>query len=480
MDNMHLNGQIKGILYRKNADGTPGKVRKESRWINNTVTDIWKLRSLFLSKSAGTPGNALRGLSKPGTGQFASAADFGNFGVYLTSAAVTVNRGAIIPPFVTNDLDKLASNVVWWNVNNNPAEDANTLIAIDNRSRYSYKASDPFYEVRFIKNNGAATVGGICIGRDFANPAAHAGILLGEYAPTTSTTGTANYFLEHREDRTIVWKTVSAANQFSFDLRSKQMTQFTSEALNTNLANANLTGGLVVGNTVIKGVQQSSTAASVVVRLTGVTNFQTLTAQQTLDVAFPGTDLNTTRIARPVLVTRPDLNGIEVFVPMTLNDGRVQIQRALVTNFQAGLDAATVSPITVWGESPFVIGVNDTATVDTYLTGFYEPELEQYYFPYRQVVGAGNALTAVSKADFNPGIILGAADQAVRGHYLARTQNNFNAPCLTDAGVLQCRANTTTMYYFQGTGVISGASFDEPFIKDENSVFELVYRFTMQ
>lgn len=484
MEKIQLGGHFKAILREKVVGDDPrnptGRIIKESPWTQNNITNIWKLRALMGAKMAGNPATALRSDSRPATGQYAALIGTGNWGIYVMGANITVGSNDVIPPFVTARQNELAANVVYRNVNNQLVEDANTLISVDNRSRYSYNAADPFFEVRYVKNIGAATITGLCFGRDWANPSAHTGILLGEYAPTTSTVGTTNYFLEHREDRSIVWKTVSAANQFSFDLRSKQMVQFTSAELNTNIANVALTGGLVIGNTVVKATTQSSTAGSVVIRLTGCSNFTQVTNTSFLDVAFPGTDLNTARIVRPILVARPDMNAFEVFVPMNISNGQVQIQRAVITNFQGGIDSATVGPIQNFAVSQYVIGADDAVTAARQVTGYFHVEAQRYYFPYRQLVLGDNTLAPVSDANYHPGVIVDDTMQ-LQGlrHYLCRTDGNFNAPVMTDAGVLYNRVNTTTMYYFQGTGVISGANFSEPFIKDENTVLELIYRYSM-
>ena len=470
---MNLNGQFQLTLRDKDT----GDVVQQSPWTKNNITDIWKMRSLVLTESTGTPAIALRGVSKAATGQYVADLGVGSFGVYAMSSPISLRGEDIIPPYVDETHQELADNVAFYNVNNKLAESAREMIASDNRSRYSYHASDASYTVRYIKNFGTATITGVCFGRDFATPHAHHGILLGEGAPVPSTSGTVDYFLEHKNDRTIVWKTVNASQQFSYDLLTKVIRTFNSTSLNTNIANAALTGGLVMCDMVVKAAQQASTTTALTVRLTGCLNFTSSTTVSTLDIVFDGIGLDTSRAARPVLVARPDINAFEVFVPMEIGAGGCVIKKVTVTNFDGGISNASKSEAITVATIPYVIGANDVVTVQSYLTGYFDVAKQRYFFPYRQYVNPGGSFVNVATANYNPGIIVSNSLNFVDGVYLARTENNFNAPCLTNEGILYCRANTTTMYYFQGSGVISGANFAQPYIKGEGNIMELAYKY---
>jgi hypothetical protein len=477
---MNLIGAAQVILRERTDSNQPGRIIKQSPWAKNNIVDIWKMRSLVSAKSTGTVATALRGLSKPNTGQYVAPLSSGDFGIYAMNAPINIGKSDIIPPYVNNDHCTLKNNVSFWNVNNNLVESATEMLAVDNRSTYSYHPEDASYTVRYVKNTGAATITGVCFGRNYTVPEAHHGILLGDFAPRPSTAGTVNYFLEHKEDRTLVWKYINASSQFSYDLKSKVIQYYANSTLQQNIANAALLGGLVIGNQVVKAAQQTSSATTVVVRLTGCLDFTTSIATSTLDINFDGEGLNTSRKVRPVLVARPDINAYEVFVPMEIQGGGVVIKKATVTNVDRSLSTATVSAVQTVATLPYLIGAWDTVTNDVHCTGFYDVANAKYYLPYTQYVNTDGTLSNVATATYQPGIVVPSNFSDVEKFYLARTDANFNAPCLTDEGVLQCRVNTTTMYYFYGSGLISGTNFSEPYIKAEGNVLEIVYKYTFE
>jgi len=467
-----MRGEIQTTLRDR---ATNAIIRRET--IRNGITDIWKMRSGILTMSTGTPGVALRGESKPTSGQYVAPLAVANFGIYALRTKTEILPTDIIPPYVDKSHAALSDDVTFYNVNNSGVETDKVLLSADNRSVYSYDPATATYTVKYVKNSGDGRISSVIFGRDFAAPHGHQGFLIGEALPSISTSGTTNYFIEHRIDRSIIWKTISATSQFSYDLLTNQVIPYNSSALNTNIANASLTGGLVIGNTVVKATQQASSATEYTVRLTAAANFTASTATATKDIVFNGAGLVESRLARPVLVARPDRGAFEVFIAMeTANDG-VVIKKATVTNFGGSIANADVAISTV-ATLPYLIATSATVTAAHYCTGYYDIEQEQYYLPYSQYVNSDGSLTTVQTENYQPGLVLNASDFSVIKPYYAKTETNVALPVLTNKGILQCRCGTTTMYYFYGSGVISGASYTVPFEKTVGSILEIDYRYT--
>ena len=466
---MKITGEIEVTLRDKET----GEIVRRGRH-KNTVTDIWRMRSAILTASTGSPGIALRGVSKPTTGQYNAPLADNNFGIYALTDEVTIDNVDIIPPYVDASHAALNDKVAFYKVNNEGNEDAMVMEAADPRCVFSYDPSDTAFSVKYVKNSGEAQIKSVMFGRDYATPQALQGYLLGENIP--GITGTANYFLEHRIDRTRLWKTSSATAQAWLDLLDKQSNAYTSANLHTNIALATLTGGLVIGNTVCKATRVESTDASVTVRLTGVHDFTTATIVTTKDIVFTGVDLNTARINYPVLVARPDQTAYEVFMAMEVANNKCIIKKATVRDFSGGLDTATVT-ITDACEIDYLISSEERTANNQYCTGYFDIVKQQYWLPYTQRVGAGNTLISVQTADYQPGVVFDSTFTNVIRHYYARTGNNVNSPVLTNHGVLQCRANTTTYYYFWGSGIIAGANFTEPYTKTQGNILEIIYDF---
>jgi len=472
-----MRGQIELTLRDK---ATNQVLRRES--VYNDITDIWTMRSLMNALQVGTPFEAMRSASRPVTGQYSAPLAVCDFGIYAMSSPTNVNTTDIIPPYVDNSHAALNDNVVFYNVNNTTIEGEKIMIAVDNRSHYGYDPSNATFTCKYVKNSGEGTVASIIFGRAYNTPHGHQGLLLGERQPGIHTTGTINYFLEHKVDRSLVWKTVSPESQFSFDLLTKQPTTFVNTILNTNIANAAVAGGLVMGQTVAKVTQLSSEASGLTVRLSAIVDFQTSTIVQTRDIVWTGTSLNTARLSYPVLVARPDTGAYEIFVPMEIASGGVTIKKATVTGFAGGLSGANVA-ITDVTSLPFLIGVDTDNAVGYYCTGYYDVAKNHYWLPYNQYVNPDNSLTNVQVNDlYQPGIVLNATDNSynVVRHYLARTQANPHLPVLTDEGILQCECASAAMNYFWGSGVISGAHFTVPFVKTPSNILEVVYKYILE
>jgi hypothetical protein len=67
------------------------------------------------------------------------------------------------------------------------------------------------------------------------------------------------------------------------------------------------------------------------------------------------------------------------------------------------------------------------------------------------------------------------------GDYIARTgtASTIASPVFTDAGVLQCLVNSTTMYYVTLSGVVSGANFPQALTKKADDVLRLIYEYSL-
>ena len=139
-----MRGEIEIILRDKGEyDPYTGENKIIRRGIHkNIVTDIWKMRSAILTMGTGNPGVALRGLSKPLTGQYAAALGDDTFGIYAMNAPVSINNNSVIPPYVDESHTALNSHVEFYCVNNAVVETPTVMLSADNRSVYSYDPSN--------------------------------------------------------------------------------------------------------------------------------------------------------------------------------------------------------------------------------------------------------------------------------------------------------------------------------------------------
>jgi hypothetical protein len=473
---------MKGEIQITLRDRQTGAVKYESPWIPNNKSRTWTMRGVIESMTRGTHATALRSVSKPDTGQFAEALSQGQFGVYVLNGIAEGNLdvNCLVPPYVDESHTTLNDKVGLYNVNNATIETAQTMIADDKSCRYSYDPKTATYTIKYIKTTGTAQFGGIAIGRVHSDPTAHFGYLLSEYAPRSGAASTSNYLLEHRTDRTIIWKAISGTQQFAQDLLTKQVATYSSVALHTNIERPELSGGMVFGLLAVKATRQAHSSAAVTVRLTAVKNFLTEITVVTRDIVFTaeaGSSIGSSAQASPVMVARPDLNGFEVFVAMELSSGACCIKKATVTNLEDGIDDADIV-ITDVAELPYLISKTEDDAITKYVTGYYDVVAKRYYLPYSAYVDDdGNAQT-IQTTNYQPGLIYNEDFSTLLDRYYARLNNNCHIPVKTDSGVLYCRAGTASMYYFQGHCMIAGTIFDEVYTKPIDDIFELTYRFS--
>jgi hypothetical protein len=502
---------------------------KQSCTTENTITDAFLKRSLVLSLNTSPVGTALRSVSKPSSGQYVGVADAGTFGIYGLNREIEITKDTVLPPYVTRDATSLAADVTVYNNNNTLTESAKELVPVDNRSVYRRKEGDNSYIVEYVKNSGVGSVKSICFGRAYNDPSSLIGTTVGEAIYQAAwTTGTVEYFLEHRltgipteqcpqgnRQETIVWKQVSSSSQFSANLVTKQITAYASSTLSTNLLNTNLVGAHVFDNNgvkvAVKAVCSGSSASEKTYTLTlyYCTNITGTTTVGSRTVVITLPEYVTPNIEYyPVMVSRPDKGTkgvLEIWV--TVAQGTFEIP-------QDGGDPTTETGCFVYkltletpvdpanseideeiiGVLPYGIGQYANTGVAYYMSGFYFADLQNddagrtdketpegvYYLPY-VLYRDGSNYTHLNSSSWAYGVKYDEDITEVKGDYLARSSSSqqFNAPVMTDAGVLYCRVNSTTMYYVTLSGVISGANLPTTLVKGENDILRLIYEYSL-
>jgi hypothetical protein len=496
---------------------------KQSCTVENTITDAFLKRSLIASLGSNPAGTALRSISKPTTGQYISTVDAGNFGIYALNREIEITKDTVVPPYVTGGCIALASDVVFYNNTNTLVESAKELLAVDNRSVYRRKAGDHSFIVEYVKNSGIGSVKSICFGRQPGYPNYYVGSAIGEAIyQAIWTTGTVEYFLEQRltgtstalcplgkQQETIVWKQVSSSSQFSANLVTKQVTPYTTSNLSTNLLNSNLVGGHVFGSNVLKATYSASSveAHTYSLLLSYCTNITGSTAINTRVLTFSIPEYVTACLSfYPVMVSRPDTAVLEIFVtaasgtfnvPTGEEDETEPVTGCLVykLTLSTPTDPANSEIITEsLGILPYGIGQQATTAVTQYVSGFYFADLQNddsdktdketpegvYYLPYVQYHD-GTTLFGLNNSSWAMGVAVSEDFTEIKGEYLARSSasQEFNAPVMTDTGILFCRVNSTTMYYVTLSGVISGATLPQTLVKRENDILRLMYEYTL-
>jgi len=471
---------MQGEIQMTLRDGQTGEIKHLSPWIPNNKSRVWTMRSVVESMSRGTHAVALRSLSKPETGQYAEALSQGQFALYVLNgiAKADLDVNHLIPPYVDESHTTLNDKVGLFNVHNATIETTSTFIADDRGCRFSYDPKTAAYTLKYVKTTGSASFGGLVIGRAHNDPTAHFGYLLGDHTPPNTNAPTADYLLEHRSDRTILWKTLGSGSQFAYDLLTKQTSTYSSPSIDVNIKY--LSGGMIFGMLAVKAIRQAITAQTVTVRLLTVNNFQSAASETVRDIVFEVEEDAAIGVAAnvsPVMVARPDLNGFEIFVAMELSSGCCIVRKAMVTNLEGGIAEADIAIADV-AVLPYLISKTEDNTTAKYVTGYYDVAAKRYYLPYSAYVDSDGEAQTIQTADYQPGLIYNDSFSTLLDRYYARLDNHCHIPVKTDNGVLFCRAGTPTIYYFVGHSIIAGTIFEEIYEKPIDDIFELTYRFS--
>jgi hypothetical protein len=512
-------GKLKGTITVQIEDKT-GKV-KESCTVENTITDAFLKRLLISSFMQSNVAAALRSVSKPSTGQYVTYLDSGTFGVYALNKEIDVISETVIPPYVLTNMSSIDPSVTFYNNGASITETGSELIPVDNRSNYSRLSGTHSFTFEYIKNSGVGSVRSICVGRHYNNPQNHTGTLIGEaiYQPMW-TTGTVEYFLEHwitgtptalcpkgNQQGTTVWKQVSSSSQFSANFVTKQITTYANSNLSANLLNANLVGGHVFNNSgtyvVIKATRTSSTTTSVTIRLTYCINMIGSTTVSTRDIVvnIPDGETYSINAHDPVMVSRPDNGTLEIW--FTISNGELIVDTETTIYgariYKIVIDtptdpASSGYEIVDVGIMPYVVGQYSNINVGYYLSGFYFADLQNndaaktdneepsgvYYLPVvghvtQSYTGQYNNSSAAYGIKVNEDLTV------VYGDYFARTgtASTIASPVFTDVGVLYCYVNSTTMYYVNLSGVVSGANLPQTLTKGADDVLRLIYEYSV-
>jgi hypothetical protein len=296
---------------------------------------------------------------------------------------------------------------------------------------------------------------------------------------------------------------VSSSSQFAANLVTKQIVTYATSTLSTNILNASLLGGHVFGSVAIKATFASTSSTSVTVRLSYCTSItgNTTVSTRDIEVAVPEGEAYNSNTGVPVMVSRPDNGTLEIWFTVSLGEliepdeqtvYGARIYKLVVADPRnpATSDIETVAV----GISPYAVGQYSNTAVGYYLSGFYYADLQNddaektdnaepsgvYYLPitYYRTQTVNSSLNSSSWAH---GIKTNEDLTEIYGDYIARTgtASAIASPVFTDAGVLQCLVNSTTMYYVTLSGVVSGANFPQTLTKGADDVLRLIYEYSL-
>lgn len=469
MEQQHMQGEIEVIV-----ESNTGEIKSQQK-ITNAITDGFLRYVLYDMVNGGTLSSVLRSNTRSKYNLLSRTVPSA-LGIYAMDRNIDIRDDTFLPPYVCGNLNTLDSGVEFYNVGGSTAEDSQVMIPMDQRCYFDHNRREMVVE--YIKNTGSGTVKSVCVGRSHLLKNQMYSVAMTETAVSNQwTSTTANYLVEHHPTNgTSIWKTVAAASQYRFNLKNRTTDHFSNSALHSNIGNATIAGGIVVGNHVFKAIKQAASGSEYTIRLHYIANFRTSSTAAYKDIvvsAREGVSVNTDTI--PVLVYRMDTENLEIFLSLSAGDHD--------DSFGYNIHKVTVSglstPATMTTETddlgilPYNISnINTTAAL--YLTGYFDGT--HYYLPYTTTIDADGKTNTIADNAFQNGIVVSADCKNVSRIFNMR--NSASTPNLivrADTGLLQCQANTTNIPYIFMSQVVSGANLPEPSVKGLDDVLRIIY-----
>ena len=471
---------------------TAGKILQEVTK-DNAVTEAFLANFLGTRMSTDPIGSVVRGQNNTATsGQFLQMINSGEWGVYCMDSTLPVNRLDVFPKYI-NELTTMGDKVVAW------SGPGGSLMPNDPQCFYNRTNDGALINIEYTQTTGSIALQSVHIGRRHDSAPALIGMLLGEpQHQSTWVAGGTEFALRHLADRTIIHKMVGATaaqtSRPTMDLRNKLVGNdglgnsggsATAHALLPTRNNSGLIAG--PGSTpVIRvlGGTHSSSLVNVVGRLLSPGSSFDHTI---FEVNFTNNGLGTGRSTylAPFLVNRPDNGTMEIFHINGISSSGALLSKRVINNPTViSASSINIGPVTevatLNGPIPsnpnLVAAANNNACV--MLTGYYDVDKQQYYFPCAYSVD-GTAFLNNSNANICPGYIFDANTWTIVGEYIAYSPivGGFLAPCMTEYGVSLVAVNTSTLYYPKVGQVISGVAFDTPIVKSPSQTLRIVYRY---
>lgn len=468
MNDLKLNGQIEVILLDENGQVKHREVK------DNTITQAALKYMLYLMMSNTGLNNVTRathGTSMPASGAPAQ------FGLYVMSKEVDIRKDTFRPPYVDDNGIDINSDVTFYNLNGGTTEASNQMITVDGKC-YFDKGSEIKFALEYIKNTYTGIVRSVVIGRAHNNKNLNYLLQMKDVdLPADWYTGTANYLMEHTVNGTVVYKTVDKTRQFSSNLKTKIFTSYGVEMIHNNITNH--FGGLIMNDTIFKVVKASISGSVYNVTLQYVQDWKNVSVLKTINIPFDikeGMTGNAT--VTPVLVARPGLNKLEIFVTTSIGDHDgikgAHVQKAVVDIADMEEITHTISDM---GITPYAISGCGT-TVGQYYTGFFHEG--KYFLPFYYIVNKDNGtMSNQTDNNFQEGVVLSSDFKTVHNMTCYRTATNQFFAFVEAEEVLQCFVNSTTNYYVMLSQVLSGTNLETPITKGANDILRVIYRYKL-
>lgn len=433
----------------------------------------------------------------------------GLWGIYALKEARDITKRTHIPPYLNgvNAIDE--ELVTFWNANPATVENMKEMQLVDFRSGYSRINGENKHTVEYLKNTHIGTVRSVVLGRAHTSPLSFVGQTIGELTHQANwITGRAATAVEHRSDRTLLWK-ASATTPVIIDLNSKEI--HLTGVGRTPISNANLllllnlatttgAGCVVMNGGFFRGDIGTVGTGFVNVRLS---RFITDAVAQVRDVRidFPA-GMTYTDTCFPITVARPDLGDVvEVFlitangIPTAGGASGAKVTKVIFSNIFS-VDLPNIQAEIV--DCGVMTGPVPSARALFEGLGFYDTEKSQYWLPCMMsadritgnVVANGNAET-VPGYIFNAGPTIGTGEnrqqQLTRVYeedWSARAAGAGNpggaiCPVIDNNGLNSILYDVATPYYPKISQVLSGVVLSEDYVKTDENILRIIYSYTL-
>jgi hypothetical protein len=461
---------------------------KERQVVQNTITDPYLKLVLMNAMVMGS--SNLNNITKGGSGNFVSGTNIATYGIYAMSDLVTINRDTYLPPYVDKTQTGLHPSVVFYNVNGNTTESIKEMTPELSHCYYDTIKNECTME--YVKKTYAGTIRSIAIGRvhntidSFIFICKHFGVPAEMYH-TTASPVLVDYALEHTSNGTILYKVVGTGTEyFSCNLKTGQYNRVLHASAASRISGH--IGGLIVNGNLFRVARKGNPgAASTIATLSWIKGvFNDSATSGSIDISFTPKDASygsTVTELNPVLVARPDLGKLEIFVTVQLNTNSlagtelVCIRKASIDISEFDTGSLTSSNITMESTIDFKYAISSHGTtVGSYQTGLYHDG--KYYLPIFASFTGSSANYSPSNV-YQQGVIVSSDFSTIHNLMAVRNAaNQFNAPVIVQEDkVAQMKVNTTEPTMIQSGQIISGANLPYPITKTENDILRLIYRY---
>jgi hypothetical protein len=484
-DSMKLKGSVEVILQDKN-----GNV-KQRELKDNSITNAayrYFLYSCFNTTTTAGLQTTLRCNAVLGTKAVKSRVDPATTGIYTLSQDVNVTGTTIVPPYVDNSRVGLNNKVSFFNVSGTAAEATNQFIPVDTRCYYDQIKNE--LVVEYQKTTGSGTVKSIVVGGAHTELSASKffGTQMVDYSfPEQFQQNTSSYLpiIEHSvSDGTTIHFAAASNYSVAANLKTKNYDGISGNPYYQSLSSFNsstFVAAAVNGN-LFKISRGTPTGTTIPCTLTYQKNFKTASyTTSTLALTFPVREGFTAYAnSYPVMVARPVLNKLEIFITVSVDEFDPEGVGANV--WKAVIDVTDPNNIPAptyidCGVIPYIVSNAPVVSNANKMHGFYNDS--KYYLPYTNYINPDKSQLAVEVADvYQEGIVINTEFDTVSDFYIAKVGSYIpNHVVGIDNKVMQMITSIATKPYMYYSQVLSGTNLDTAVSKGPDDILRIIYRY---